>query len=202
MSMLPRVQDEGAISQTIMWLPSAGISLSFYLDGLALLFSLIITGIGALIFFYAGFYFDDAAEHNRFIIWLSAFAGAMLALVLSGNVLMMFIAWELTSITSFILIGFKGADGRGRPRGRFQSALRHRRRRPGADCWAGHAERRGGPDICIRMKRFALSATSLRFCRRRRCINMNGTCFRAADSAGRIHQERAVSLSTSGCRAR
>ena len=46
--------------------------------------------------------FDDAQEHNRFIIWLSAFAGAMLAVVLSGNVLMMFIAWELTSITSFI----------------------------------------------------------------------------------------------------
>jgi len=121
MSMLPRVQDEGAISQTIMWLPSAGISLSFYLDGLALLFGLIITGIGALIFFYAGFYFDDAAEHNRFIVWLSAFAGAMLAVVLSGNVLMMFIAWELTSITSFILIGFKGAEDAAAREGAFKA---------------------------------------------------------------------------------
>ena len=84
--------------------------MSFYLDGLSLLFALIITGIGALIFFYAGQYFDDAAEHNRFMIWLSSFAGAMLAVVLSGNLLMMFIAWELTSITSFVLIGFQGAS--------------------------------------------------------------------------------------------
>lgn len=121
MSMLPRLQDDGAISQTITWLPSAGISLSFYLDGLSLLFGLIISGIGALIFFYAGFYFDDAAEHNRFIVWLAAFAGAMLAVVLSGNVLMMFIAWELTSITSFILIGFKGAEDAAAREGAFKA---------------------------------------------------------------------------------
>ncbi len=120
-SMLPRVQAEGLILQTITWLPSAGISLSFYLDGLALLFSLIISGIGALIFFYAGFYFDSAAEHNRFIVWLSAFAGAMLALVLAGNVLMLFVAWELTSITSFILIGFKGAGDRAAREGAFKA---------------------------------------------------------------------------------
>ena len=109
LGMLPRVQSDGLVLQTLHWMPSAGISLSFYLDGLALLFGLIITGVGALIFFYAGYYFDDPAEHSRFIIWLSAFAGAMLAIVLAGNILMMFIAWELTSITSFILIGFKGA---------------------------------------------------------------------------------------------
>ena len=120
-SALPRVQEAGAISQAIMWMPSVGISLSFYLDGLALLFSLIITGVGALIFFYAGFYFDDAEEHNRFIIWLSAFAGAMLAVVLSGNVLMMFVAWELTSITSFILIGFKGAEDAAAREGAFKA---------------------------------------------------------------------------------
>ncbi|MCY4062976.1 MAG: proton-conducting transporter membrane subunit [Chloroflexi bacterium] len=119
--MLPRVQEAGAISQTIVWIPSAGISLSFYLDGLALLFGLIITGIGALIFFYSGFYFEDAKEHNRFIIWLAAFAGAMLAVVLSGNVLMMFIAWELTSITSFILIGFKGAEDAAARHGAFKA---------------------------------------------------------------------------------
>lgn len=120
-SLLPRVHAEGVITETITWLPSAGISLSFYLDGLALLFGLIICGIGALIFFYAGFYFDDAAEHNRFIVWLSAFAGAMLALVLAGNVLMMFVAWELTSITSFILIGFKGAGDRAAREGAFKA---------------------------------------------------------------------------------
>ncbi|MDE2634757.1 MAG: proton-conducting transporter membrane subunit, partial [Chloroflexota bacterium] len=118
---LPRLQDEGLITQTLTWIPSLGISLSFYLDGLSLLFALIITGIGALIFFYAGFYFEDAREHNRFIIWLLAFAGAMLALVLSGNVLMMFIAWELTSITSFVLIGFKGATDAAAREGAFKA---------------------------------------------------------------------------------
>ncbi len=108
LSALPRLQAEGVLVQTLPWLPSLGISLAFYLDGLALLFGLIITGVGALIFLYAGAYFEAAAEHNRFIVWLLAFAGAMLMLVLSGNLLMLFIAWELTSITSFLLIGFKG----------------------------------------------------------------------------------------------
>ena len=102
-------------------MPSLGISLSFYLDGLSLLFALIITGVGALIFFYAGYYFADAGEHNRFIIWLSAFAGAMLAVVLSGNLLMMFIAWELTSITSFVLIGFRGEKDAEAREGAFQA---------------------------------------------------------------------------------
>ena len=104
----PRLQAEEVIVQSIDWMPSLGISLSFYLDGLSLIFALIITGVGALIFFYAGYYFDDSAEHNRFMIWLSGFAGAMLALVLSGNLLMLFVAWELTSVTSFVLIGFNG----------------------------------------------------------------------------------------------
>lgn len=121
LSMMPRLQVEGAISQTIIWMPSAGISLTFYLDGLSLLFGLLISGIGTLIFFYAGFYFDDQKDHNRFIIWLSAFAGAMLAVVLAGNVLMMFIAWELTSITSFILIGFKGAEDASARAGAFKA---------------------------------------------------------------------------------
>lgn len=108
-STFPLVQAEQAVIQRLEWMPALGISLSFYLDGLSLLFGLIITGIGALIFFFAGFYFDDAAEYNRFMVWLAGFAGAMLALVLSGNLLMLFIAWELTSVTSFLLIGFKGA---------------------------------------------------------------------------------------------
>ena len=110
LSFLPRVHSQGAIIQSFDWAPSLGISLSFYLDGLSLIFGLIITGVGALIFFYAGYYFDSAAEHNRFMIWLSGFAGAMLAVVLSGNLLMMFVAWELTSVTSFVLIGFNGAE--------------------------------------------------------------------------------------------
>ena len=59
-SSVPRLQETEVIIQGISWIPSLGIRLSFYLDGLSLLFALIITGVGALIFFYAGYYFDDA----------------------------------------------------------------------------------------------------------------------------------------------
>ncbi|GAB5492606.1 MAG: hypothetical protein Phog2KO_28210 [Phototrophicaceae bacterium] len=98
-----------AIVHEYTWVPELGLTLSFYLDGLSLLFGMIITGIGALIFLYAGYYFDDEDEQSRFITILFAFAGAMLGLVLSGNLVTLFIMWELTSITSFLLIGFKGA---------------------------------------------------------------------------------------------
>ena len=121
LALAPRLQTEPAIIQSFEWIPSLGISLSFYLDGLSLLFALIISGIGALIFFYAGAYFEEAAEHNRFMIWLSSFAGAMLAVVLSGNLLMMFVAWELTSITSFGLIGFRGAKDPAAREGAFKA---------------------------------------------------------------------------------
>ena len=121
LSYFPQIQDEGVVLQTINWIPSLGMTLSFYLDGLSLMFALIVTGIGALIFFYAGFYFDEPEEHNRFIIWLLSFAGAMLGVVLSGNLLMMFVAWELTSITSFLLIGFKGYKDKEARAGAFQA---------------------------------------------------------------------------------
>ena len=108
----PYVQEAGAgagVSRVIEWVPELGLSLSFYLDGLSLIFSLIVTGIGAGIVLYAGYYFDDEPDQIRFLLFLTAFAGAMLGLVLSGNLLTLFIMWELTSVTSFMLIGFKGA---------------------------------------------------------------------------------------------
>lgn len=98
-----------AIVREFTWVPELGLTLSFYLDGLSLLFGLIITGIGSLIFLYAGYYFEEETEQSRFITILFAFAGAMLGLVLSGNLITLFIMWELTSITSFLLIGFKGS---------------------------------------------------------------------------------------------
>lgn len=97
-----------AVIQDIQWVPELGLSLSFYLDGLSLIFGLIVTGIGAGIFLYTGYYFEDEDDYNRFAWMLSAFAGSMLGLVLSGNLLTLFIMWEGTSITSFLLIGFKG----------------------------------------------------------------------------------------------
>ncbi|MCA9887630.1 MAG: DUF4040 domain-containing protein [Anaerolineae bacterium] len=101
-----------ALSFVTEWVPEFGLTLSWYLDGLSLMFGLIVTGVGAAIFLYAGYYFDDEAEQSRFLMWMSAFAGAMLGLVLSGNLITLFIMWELTSVTSFMLIGFKGAKSK------------------------------------------------------------------------------------------
>ncbi len=98
----------GAVVRSTEWVPELGISLSFYLDGLSLLFGLIITGIGAGIMLYTGYYFDNEEEGLRFMLTLLAFAGAMLGVVLAGNLFTLFVMWELTSITSFLLIGFKG----------------------------------------------------------------------------------------------
>ncbi len=110
-SHYPEIAANGAYQpDPIPWIPELELNFSFYLDGLSLLFGLVVTGIGAVIFFYTGYYFseDEAAKQTRFNRWLTAFTGAMLGLVLSGNMVLMFIMWELTSITSFMLIGFYG----------------------------------------------------------------------------------------------
>ncbi|UUV21039.1 hydrogen gas-evolving membrane-bound hydrogenase subunit E [Paenimyroides aestuarii] len=88
------------------WIPSLGISLDFKLDGLSMLFSLMITGIGTLIYLYAAQYLKRDANLHRFFSYLTMFMGAMLGLVLSDNLITLFIFWELTSISSFFLIGF------------------------------------------------------------------------------------------------
>ncbi|MFQ3534604.1 MAG: hydrogen gas-evolving membrane-bound hydrogenase subunit E [Aggregatilineales bacterium] len=100
----------GAITYTLEWVPSLKLNLSFYLDGLALLFALIVTGVGALVMLYAGAYFEEAYSAGRFLMLMMAFSGAMLGVVLAGNLLVLFVAWELTSIVSFLLIGFKGKE--------------------------------------------------------------------------------------------
>ena len=91
----------------LAWAPSLGLSLSFNLDPLGLLFAVLITGIGALIVLYASRYLDGHAHASRFYASLFAFMGAMLGVVLSDNVLTLFVFWELTGFTSFLLIGFE-----------------------------------------------------------------------------------------------
>ena len=108
LTFLPTITNTGVIEWSLPWVPELGLSLSFYLDGLSLLFGLIILGIGAVIVVYSGYYFDELAELSRFYGLLISFMGAMLALVLAGNVLTLFIAWELTSVLSFLLISFYG----------------------------------------------------------------------------------------------
>jgi multicomponent Na+:H+ antiporter subunit A len=92
------------------WVPSLGVGFDFRLDGLSMLFSLLITGIGTLVFWYASAYLKGHAYLDRFFGYLSMFMGAMLGLVLSDNVISLFVFWELTSITSFFLIGFNNDD--------------------------------------------------------------------------------------------
>ncbi len=106
LTFLPAVSQFGAISASVPWVPQLGLSLSLYLDGLSLMFSLMVVGIGAMIVIYTGYYFEDADELGRFYVRLLAFMSAMLVLVLAGNLLTLFIGWELTSIISFLLIGF------------------------------------------------------------------------------------------------
>ncbi|MCX8157905.1 MAG: proton-conducting transporter membrane subunit [Verrucomicrobiae bacterium] len=91
----------------IPWIPTLGINLSFLVDGLSLFFGLVVSGMGCLIFFYAGHYLDEHFEHHgRFYSYLVLFMAAMLGTVFANNLLMMFVFWELTGLASFLLIGF------------------------------------------------------------------------------------------------
>ena len=92
------------------WIPQLGINFDFRVDGLSLLFSLLITGIGSLIYLYASSYMKNYAHLNRFYGYLTLFLGSMLGLVLSDNLITLFLFWELTSITSFFLIGFNNEE--------------------------------------------------------------------------------------------
>lgn len=96
------------------WVPSLGIEFSFVLDGLSLLFALLISGIGALVLIYGGEYLAGHAHLGRFFVVLLAFMASMLGLVLADNVITLFVFWELTSFTSYFLIGFSHEQERAR----------------------------------------------------------------------------------------
>jgi multicomponent Na+:H+ antiporter subunit A len=100
--------------ETTAWVPGLSIGLSFHLDGLSLLFTLLITGIGTLVVLYAGGYLHGHAQLGRFFAILFAFMGAMLGVVLSDNVITLFVFWELTSLTSYLLVGFDASKATAR----------------------------------------------------------------------------------------
>lgn len=89
------------------WIPSVGLSLSFRLDALSGIFALLISGVGACIVVYAAHYFDGHPYAGRFQATLFAFMAAMLGVVLTDNVFALFVFWELTGFTSYLLIGFE-----------------------------------------------------------------------------------------------
>lgn len=111
---LPNIADGYILMQQINWVPSLDVNLTFNLDGLSLLFCLLITGIGTGIFFYARTYLKGHPYYDRFFGYLLLFMSAMLGLVLSDNLLLLFIFWELTSISSFFLIGFNNDNNESR----------------------------------------------------------------------------------------
>jgi multicomponent Na+:H+ antiporter subunit A len=101
------VVDGGVVTQAFSWVPDLGFEIDLRLDGLGLLMALLVAGIGALIFVYSRWYFVARPGLGRVASLLVAFAGSMLGLVLSDNLLALYLFWELTSVTSFLLIGFE-----------------------------------------------------------------------------------------------
>ncbi|MDT8857089.1 monovalent cation/H+ antiporter subunit A [Paracoccaceae bacterium Fryx2] len=102
----PAVLRGEVIHSRIDWLPGLGLNASFMLDGLGLLFAGLILGIGLLIILYARFYLAKADPMGQFYTYLLLFQGAMLGIVLSDNILLLLVFWELTSLSSFLLIGY------------------------------------------------------------------------------------------------
>jgi multicomponent Na+:H+ antiporter subunit A len=102
---VPVVEGE-VVTSSIEWIAAYDINLSFLVDGLSLIFALTISGIGTLIILYSGAYLAGHHHQGRFLGFMLAFMGAMLGLVLADSLLALFLFWELTSVTSFLLIGF------------------------------------------------------------------------------------------------
>lgn len=107
---LPVTAGGAMFIEEFAWFPALDVSLSLRLDGLSILMGLLITGIGTLIVIYAGGYLHGHPQLGRFYLYLLSFMAAMLGLVLSENLIVLFIFWELTSVTSYLLIGFNHDD--------------------------------------------------------------------------------------------
>ncbi|MEO3677607.1 monovalent cation/H+ antiporter subunit A [Rheinheimera fenheensis] len=100
------ILDGGSVRFFLSWIPLLGLDITIILDGLAFMFGLLILGIGLLIILYARYYLSERDSMPRFYAYLMLFMTAMLGIVLSGNLLQLWLFWELTSISSFLLISF------------------------------------------------------------------------------------------------
>jgi multicomponent K+:H+ antiporter subunit A len=105
-SLTGEVFEGNEIRFDLPWIPILGLSLSLHLDGLAYLFCLLILGIGLLVILYARYYLSDKDNMAKFYSFLMLFMVAMLGIVLSNNLIQLWLFWELTSISSFLLISF------------------------------------------------------------------------------------------------
>lgn len=104
--LYPQVAYGGVIREEFMWLPSLGLNIVLRMDGFAWLFSMLVLGIGTLVSLYARYYMSPEDPVPRFFAFFLAFMGAMLGLVISGNLVQIVFFWELTSLFSFLLIGY------------------------------------------------------------------------------------------------
>ncbi len=120
LSQLSSIETGNAKSIFIEWIPYLNLNLEFTLDGLSLVFVLLITFIGFLVFIYAKTYMKSYSGTTKFYFYLTLFSGSMLGLVLSSNFIQLFIFWELTSVLSFLLISFFNENEKAR-KAAFQS---------------------------------------------------------------------------------
>ena len=106
MRQLPQITKGNTIINSTSWIPSYDINFVTHLDGLSMIFGLLITGIGTLVIIYSIYYLATERLILQFYIYLLLFMGSMLGVVLSDNLMMLYVFWELTSISSFLLIAF------------------------------------------------------------------------------------------------
>ncbi len=103
---LPAIMAGEVVMARVDWIPSLGLNFTLMLDGLGFFFALLILGIGLLIIAYARHYLSRDDNMGEFFTYLLLFQGAMVGIVLSDNILLLLIFWELTSLSSFLLIGY------------------------------------------------------------------------------------------------
>lgn len=104
--LYPSIAGGEILRHEIAWLPEHDLNFTLRMDGFAWMFSMLVTGIGFLVVLYARYYMSPEDPVPRFFSFLLAFAGAMQGIVISGNLILLAIFWELTSIFSFLLIGY------------------------------------------------------------------------------------------------
>lgn len=121
-ALVPMVAQGAAALAVRTWVPAMGVSLALRCDGLSLFFALLITVMGALVVAYSIRYLADTGQRGRFFAYLLLFMSAMLGIVLADDLFALYVFWELTSITSFLLIGFENAQDKARDAAR-QSLL-------------------------------------------------------------------------------
>jgi multicomponent Na+:H+ antiporter subunit A len=105
-TVLPHVIHDGPISGAVPWLPSVGLDFGLYIDGLGILIAFLASGIGVIIMSYSNGYMSHKEDLPRYYMWLLLFMGSMVGMVFSANTILLFIFWELTSVTSYMLIGY------------------------------------------------------------------------------------------------